>query len=127
MTTPTEVAIPLSVLDLVPVGSGSTPREALANTVDLARRAEAAGYRRYWVAEHHLNPGVAGTIPAARDLARRRRHVRRSASAPARCRWATTRRCRSSSSSACSTRCTPAASTSASVAPGFRRRRRRAG
>jgi len=55
---------PLSVLDLVPVTSGSTPGQALANTVDLARRTEAAGYRRYWVAEHHLNPGVAGTAPA---------------------------------------------------------------
>jgi alkanesulfonate monooxygenase SsuD/methylene tetrahydromethanopterin reductase-like flavin-dependent oxidoreductase (luciferase family) len=55
---------PLSVLDLVPVTSGSTPRQALANSVDLARRCEAAGYRRYWVAEHHLNPGVAGTTPA---------------------------------------------------------------
>jgi alkanesulfonate monooxygenase SsuD/methylene tetrahydromethanopterin reductase-like flavin-dependent oxidoreductase (luciferase family) len=55
---------PLSVLDLVPVASGSTPREALAATVDLARRAEAAGYRRYWIAEHHLNPGVSGTMPA---------------------------------------------------------------
>jgi alkanesulfonate monooxygenase SsuD/methylene tetrahydromethanopterin reductase-like flavin-dependent oxidoreductase (luciferase family) len=57
-------AIPLSVLDLVPVSSGSTPRQALANSVDLARRAEAAGFRRYWIAEHHLNPGVAGTSPA---------------------------------------------------------------
>lgn len=55
---------PLSVLDLVPVTSGSTPRQALANSLDLARRCEAAGYRRYWVAEHHLNPGVAGTTPA---------------------------------------------------------------
>lgn len=56
--------LPLSVLDLVPVASGSTPGEALANTADLARRTEAAGYRRYWIAEHHLNPGVAGTNPA---------------------------------------------------------------
>ena len=56
--------IPLSVLDLVPISSGSTAGQALANTVDLARRAETAGYRRYWIAEHHLNPGVAGTTPA---------------------------------------------------------------
>jgi alkanesulfonate monooxygenase SsuD/methylene tetrahydromethanopterin reductase-like flavin-dependent oxidoreductase (luciferase family) len=54
----------LSVLDLVPIASGSTAAQALANTADLARRAEAAGYRRYWIAEHHLNPGVAGTQPA---------------------------------------------------------------
>src|SRR4029077_8239218 len=53
-----------SVLDLVPVTSGSDARQALANSVDLARRTEAAGYLRYWVAEHHLNPGVAGTTPA---------------------------------------------------------------
>jgi alkanesulfonate monooxygenase SsuD/methylene tetrahydromethanopterin reductase-like flavin-dependent oxidoreductase (luciferase family) len=52
------------VLDLVPLASGSTARQALDNSVDLARRCEAAGYRRYWVAEHHLNPGVAGTTPA---------------------------------------------------------------
>lgn len=57
-------AIPLSVLDLVPISSGSTARAALDNAVDLARRAEAAGYARYWLAEHHLNPGVAGTSPA---------------------------------------------------------------
>src|SRR6476660_7456212 len=55
---------PLSVLDLVPITSGSTAARALANSADLARHAEAAGYRRYWIAEHHLNPGVAGTNPA---------------------------------------------------------------
>jgi len=57
-------SIPLSVLDLVPISSGSDASQALANSVDLARRTEAAGYVRYWVAEHHLNPGVAGTNPA---------------------------------------------------------------
>jgi alkanesulfonate monooxygenase SsuD/methylene tetrahydromethanopterin reductase-like flavin-dependent oxidoreductase (luciferase family) len=60
----TSTAIPLSVLDLVPITSGSTARQAIANTIDLAKRAEAAGYQRYWLAEHHLNPGVAGTTPA---------------------------------------------------------------
>ncbi|MCS6560554.1 MULTISPECIES: LLM class flavin-dependent oxidoreductase [Curtobacterium] len=55
--------VPLSVLDLVPVSSGSTPAAALANTVDLAVAAERAGYARYWLAEHHLNPGVAGSAP----------------------------------------------------------------
>ncbi len=58
------MTIPLSVLDLVPIASGSGPAEALARSIDLARRAEALGYRRYWLAEHHLNPGVAGTAPA---------------------------------------------------------------
>jgi luciferase family oxidoreductase group 1 len=56
--------IPLSVLDLVPVSSGSTAAEALRHTIDLAQRAEEFAYRRYWFAEHHLNPGVAGTSPA---------------------------------------------------------------
>ncbi|MFJ4898347.1 LLM class flavin-dependent oxidoreductase [Streptomyces sp. NPDC088727] len=56
--------IPLGVLDLVPVPSGSTASEALRNSIDLARQAESLGYARYWVAEHHLNPGVAGTSPA---------------------------------------------------------------
>jgi luciferase family oxidoreductase group 1 len=51
----------LSILDLVPISSGSNAAAALHNTIDLARRAEAAGYQRYWIAEHHLNPGVAGT------------------------------------------------------------------
>ncbi|PZE60488.1 LLM class flavin-dependent oxidoreductase [Curtobacterium sp. MCPF17_001] len=55
--------VPLSVLDLVPVSAGSNASEALHNTVDLAREAEAAGYARYWLAEHHLNPGVAGSAP----------------------------------------------------------------
>jgi alkanesulfonate monooxygenase SsuD/methylene tetrahydromethanopterin reductase-like flavin-dependent oxidoreductase (luciferase family) len=55
--------VPLSVLDLVPIPSGSTARDALHNSVDLARQAERLGYRRYWFAEHHLNPGVAGTSP----------------------------------------------------------------
>ena len=54
----------LSVLDLVPITSGSTASDALHCSVDLARRTERAGYRRYWIAEHHLNPGVAGTAPA---------------------------------------------------------------
>jgi alkanesulfonate monooxygenase SsuD/methylene tetrahydromethanopterin reductase-like flavin-dependent oxidoreductase (luciferase family) len=56
--------VPLSVLDLVPVVSGATPADALRDTVDLARRAEEFGYRRYWFAEHHLNPGVVGVSPA---------------------------------------------------------------
>jgi alkanesulfonate monooxygenase SsuD/methylene tetrahydromethanopterin reductase-like flavin-dependent oxidoreductase (luciferase family) len=55
--------VPLSVLDLVPVTSGSTAAEAVQRSVDLARHAESFGYQRYWVAEHHLNPGVAGTSP----------------------------------------------------------------
>ena len=57
-------ATPLAVLDLVPVSSGSTAAQALCNSIDLAQAAERFGYARYWFAEHHLNPGVAGTSPA---------------------------------------------------------------
>ncbi|WP_159765186.1 LLM class flavin-dependent oxidoreductase [Streptomyces sp. HM190] len=56
--------IPLGVLDLVPISSGSTAADALRNSIDLAQQAERFGYARYWFAEHHLNPGVAGTSPA---------------------------------------------------------------
>jgi alkanesulfonate monooxygenase SsuD/methylene tetrahydromethanopterin reductase-like flavin-dependent oxidoreductase (luciferase family) len=56
--------IPLGVLDLVPIASGSTTAEALRRTIDLAQQTERFGYARYWFAEHHLNPGVAGTSPA---------------------------------------------------------------
>jgi alkanesulfonate monooxygenase SsuD/methylene tetrahydromethanopterin reductase-like flavin-dependent oxidoreductase (luciferase family) len=57
-------ATPLGVLDLVPISTGSSAAEALRNSIDLARQAERFGYARYWFAEHHLNPGVAGTSPA---------------------------------------------------------------
>ncbi|MFB9384995.1 LLM class flavin-dependent oxidoreductase [Pseudonocardia petroleophila] len=56
--------MPLSVLDLVPVGSGSTPTEALQDSTALIRRVEQLGYRRYWVAEHHGMPGIASSSPA---------------------------------------------------------------
>ncbi|MGW2641838.1 LLM class flavin-dependent oxidoreductase [Streptomyces sp. NPDC001348] len=56
--------IALGVLDLVPIPSGSTAADALRNSIDLAQQAERFGYARYWFAEHHLNPGVAGTSPA---------------------------------------------------------------
>jgi alkanesulfonate monooxygenase SsuD/methylene tetrahydromethanopterin reductase-like flavin-dependent oxidoreductase (luciferase family) len=55
---------PLAILDLVPISTGSNAGQALRNSIDLARRAEQFGYARYWFAEHHLNPGVAGTSPA---------------------------------------------------------------
>ncbi|MBC2664472.1 LLM class flavin-dependent oxidoreductase [Novosphingobium flavum] len=56
--------IPLSVLDLVPVREGGTPAEALAEAALLARAAEQLGYRRFWVAEHHGMPGIAGGATA---------------------------------------------------------------
>ncbi|GLZ06521.1 putative monooxygenase [Actinomadura sp. NBRC 104412] len=55
--------IPLSVLDLAPIPAGGTPSLALRDTLDLARRVEEFGYHRYWLAEHHLAPGVAGSAP----------------------------------------------------------------
>ena len=55
---------PLSVLDLAPVGEGSTPADALAASLRLAREVERFGYHRYWVAEHHSMPGIASSSPA---------------------------------------------------------------
>jgi len=57
------VSIPLSILDLSPVGSGQNAAHALAGTTELARRADELGYRRFWVAEHHNIPSVASTAP----------------------------------------------------------------
>jgi luciferase family oxidoreductase group 1 len=56
--------VPLSILDLVPVVAGATPRDALRNSLDLARHAERLGYRRYWVAEHHNMTGIASAATA---------------------------------------------------------------
>ncbi|MFE9924021.1 LLM class flavin-dependent oxidoreductase [Streptomyces sp. NPDC005774] len=56
--------VPLSVLDLVTVGAGQTASDALRTSVDLARLAEARGFHRHWVAEHHSMPGVASSSPA---------------------------------------------------------------
>lgn len=54
----------LSVLDLVPVRQGSTPRQALQESAALARHAEALGYKRFWVAEHHNMEGIASAATA---------------------------------------------------------------
>jgi luciferase family oxidoreductase group 1 len=51
--------IPYSLLDLSPIVEGGSVRQSLENTVDLARHADAWGYRRYWLAEHHNMPGIA--------------------------------------------------------------------
>lgn len=56
--------IPLSVLDLVPVREGGTVGEALTETAAVAQTAEAAGYQRFWVAEHHGMEGIAGGATA---------------------------------------------------------------
>jgi luciferase family oxidoreductase group 1 len=56
---------PLSVLDQSPVSEGSTGAQALQNTIDLARLCDQLGYHRYWVAEHHGSPTLAGPSPEA--------------------------------------------------------------
>ncbi|MFD9337707.1 LLM class flavin-dependent oxidoreductase [Streptomyces sp. NPDC060028] len=56
--------VPLSVLDLVTVGAGSTAHASLRTSVEIARLAESRGYHRHWVAEHHSMPGVASSSPA---------------------------------------------------------------
>jgi luciferase family oxidoreductase group 1 len=55
--------VPLSVLDLSPVPTGSTPGDALRATVALAQHTEDLGYTRFWVAEHHNMPGIASSSP----------------------------------------------------------------
>jgi luciferase family oxidoreductase group 1 len=58
------INVPLSVLDLAPVATGTTPGDALRSTTELARRTEQLGYHRFWVAEHHNMPGIASSAPA---------------------------------------------------------------
>ncbi|SHG29135.1 LLM class flavin-dependent oxidoreductase [Geodermatophilus nigrescens] len=53
--------IPLSVLDLAPVARGETVGDSIAASVALAQRAEQAGYRRVWYAEHHNMPTIASS------------------------------------------------------------------
>jgi luciferase family oxidoreductase group 1 len=55
----------LSVLDQSPIAEGLTATDALHNTIDLARACDALGYTRYWLAEHHASPGLAGCAPEA--------------------------------------------------------------
>ncbi|HEX8905848.1 MAG TPA: LLM class flavin-dependent oxidoreductase, partial [Longimicrobiaceae bacterium] len=57
------MAPPLSVLDLAPVPSGSTPADAFRNMEELARLAERLGYVRYGLAEHHGMPNIASSAP----------------------------------------------------------------
>ncbi|GGF97064.1 hypothetical protein GCM10010912_47250 [Paenibacillus albidus] len=53
--------IPISVLDLAPIIQGGTAADSFHNSLDLARHAEAWGYHRYWLAEHHNMPGIASS------------------------------------------------------------------
>ena len=54
----------LSVLDLAPIVEGSTTKQALDNSLDLARHTERLGYHRFWLAEHHNMPGIASAATA---------------------------------------------------------------
>ena len=56
--------IPYSMLDLSPVPEGANAADALRNSLDLARHAEALGYSRVWLAEHHNMPGIASAATA---------------------------------------------------------------
>jgi luciferase family oxidoreductase group 1 len=53
----------ISVLDQSPIAQGSSGADALRNTLDLARLTDTLGYHRYWVAEHHGGPMLAGPSP----------------------------------------------------------------
>jgi luciferase family oxidoreductase group 1 len=55
----------LSVLDQSLVAEGMTGAQALRNTLDLAQLTDRLGYHRYWVAEHHGGPSLAGPSPEA--------------------------------------------------------------
>jgi luciferase family oxidoreductase group 1 len=61
---PTLPNLPLSVLDLAPVGEGSSASEAVQGTIELARKADELGFTRFWLAEHHSMPGIASSAPA---------------------------------------------------------------
>lgn len=55
----------LSVLDQSPIAEGATGGDALRNSIDLAQLADALGYERYWIAEHHATPMLASPSPEA--------------------------------------------------------------
>jgi luciferase family oxidoreductase group 1 len=57
------MTLPLSVLDLSPVGAGVRPSQAVRDSVELAKAADALGYNRYWFAEHHNMVSIAASAP----------------------------------------------------------------
>jgi luciferase family oxidoreductase group 1 len=71
-------SLDLSILDQSPVRDGRTPADAIRETLDLAQAADRLGYRRYWLAEHHSTPGLAGAAPEIliAEVANRTRHIR---------------------------------------------------
>jgi len=63
IASPTDSILRLSVLDQSPVSEGTTGAQALRNTLDLACLGDSLGFHRYWVAEHHGGPSLAGASP----------------------------------------------------------------
>jgi luciferase family oxidoreductase group 1 len=57
------LAMKLSILDQSPVSEGSSPADALHNTIELAKLGDRLGYARYWIAEHHAMPALASPAP----------------------------------------------------------------
>ncbi|HEY2011343.1 MAG TPA: LLM class flavin-dependent oxidoreductase [Rhizomicrobium sp.] len=53
------MTVPLSILDLTPIKQGGSVAQTFRETVELAQAAEALGYKRYWLVEHHNTPSVA--------------------------------------------------------------------
>src|SRR3954464_5586002 len=53
----------LSVLDQSPVSRGSTPADAIRESLALARHCDALGYARYWLSEHHNSASIVGSAP----------------------------------------------------------------
>ena len=58
------MSIPFSILDLAPVGEGHTVGDAIRHSKTLAQCAEANGYQRIWLAEHHGMRGVSSAATA---------------------------------------------------------------
>jgi luciferase family oxidoreductase group 1 len=57
------MSLPLSVLDLSPVGAGIAPSDAIRESIEVARAADRLGYARYWFAEHHNMSSIATSAP----------------------------------------------------------------
>ncbi len=56
-------ALRISVLDQAPIAANKTGVDALRQVLDLARLADASGFHRFWIAEHHATPGLASASP----------------------------------------------------------------
>lgn len=63
-----DAAMKLSVLDQSPISEGSTGAQALRQSIELAELCDRLGYHRYWVAEHHGGPMLAGPRCPARGV-----------------------------------------------------------